>query len=66
MPYKTQTQQCAVKITYRHNTNGVAFTRTVQITGPLSPHAGEGLHMHTCAHIHTYLSTQNVTHLYQA
>jgi hypothetical protein len=41
MSDKAHTQQ-AVKITYRHNTNGVAFTRTVQIIGPLNTDAGGG------------------------
>ena len=36
MPYETHTQQWAVKITYRFNTHGVAFTRAVQIIGRLS------------------------------
>jgi hypothetical protein len=53
MPYKAHTQQWALKIAYRHNTNGVAFTRTVQIIGPLSTDTWEGLHTHACAHIHT-------------
>jgi hypothetical protein len=52
MPDKAHTQQ-AVKITYRHNTNGVAFTRTVQIIGHHSTNAGGGLQAHACAHIHT-------------
>lgn len=53
LPHKAHTQQWALKMTYRHNTNGVAFTRTGQIIGPLCTDAGEGLHTYACAHVHT-------------